>query len=368
MTAERTDLYVVEVVNGLGFGGAEVALVRRLRQQPEDVRTTVISTDPMLNHFSATVAGLCESLIELPQGHNGASELTAVLRTLAPDLIVIHTPRSAFQILRGPISREIPCIVVVHATFSSPKPVLAPLVTIMLTSVNHRAAMHLAVSSAAARGSQVKRAREVRVCVLGGELEAAETFQSPWPAGARLRLLSLSRLERFKHLHVLIDAANLEQDRLRQAGAYLAIVGSGPEAASLQSAIDQHSIADIVGLRAAIRPATGVLEEADEFLVSSISEGGPITIFEALLAGTRVTSTPVGVAPDVLIGDDGLTLLPDASVDSLRAGLRRAALRQPLMAQERAERAERASKWSTAQTTLEFYRILRSQISRTTTP
>lgn len=322
MSQDPNAIRIVEVVNGIGFGGAELALIRRLRHQPANVRTTVISTDPELNELSGQVAALVDRLIEQSPDRNGSGSLAAMVAAEQPDLIIIHTPRGAFTLLRSPLARKVPCVVVVHATFSSPNHVLQPIVSALLTSVNHRAAMHIAVSTAAAAGSQAKRAGNMHICPLGGDLEPAAPTTDLWPSTARLRLLALSRLTASKNLTALIEASFLEADAMRARDAFLAIVGDGPMLELLSELIEQRGLSDIVRTHPAIVPASALLEEADELIVSSTSEGGPITIFEALLAGTRVTSTPVGVAPDVLLDDVGLHVLNDASTASLRIGLR----------------------------------------------
>ncbi|MDO8732889.1 MAG: asparagine synthase (glutamine-hydrolyzing) [Actinomycetota bacterium] len=357
------DVHIVEVIHGLNLGGTESALVRRLRHQPPNVRTTVICVDPSLDHFNAEVSALADDLITLGNAHQSQASLISMIRALNPDVIVSHTPRVSFRILSSNLSTEVPVIVVANASVSSSKRAMQPVVSMALRSVNRRAVLHIASSTPAAHGSQCKGARQIAVLPLGAELEPAGEQVTPWPSKTRIRLLSLNRLTYLKNLPTLVDAVADEATIMREAGANLAILGEGPAGPQIQARISKRGVADIVRLAPAMYPPTAALLQADALIVSSLQEGGPVTVYEALLAGTRITSTPVGVCSDVLVDDPGLIVLTDSSRESLRLGIRRTLEQGPLGARERELRAASALVWDSKSAAQQFYSTVLGEIS-----
>lgn len=347
-----TPVHVVEVIRGLGNGGTEQALMRRLHHQPDSVRTTVVCTAPHLDEIKQEVNGVTVVMV------GPGDSLISTLKDLHADVVVTHMPRDSFHILRSTLASQVPVVVVAHASVSSEHARLQPLVTLALRAVNHRAALHIAVSKLAARGRLCRGARSVVVQHLGGERDPSAAALDVWPPGTRMRLLTLSRITQLKNLPNLVHAVADEAALMRSTNAVLMIVGDGPESARVHEAIDQRHVHDIIATHPAIRPAAGVLKAADVLLVSSREEGGPITLFEALLAGTRITSTPVGVAPDIVENDDQLILLNDCSNDALRAGIRNTLALAPVTHAERQRRAEASAHWDVSRTAQDFYALL----------
>ncbi|MFA7324161.1 MAG: asparagine synthase (glutamine-hydrolyzing) [Candidatus Nanopelagicales bacterium] len=352
-------LHAVEVLHGLGLGGTEQALVRRLRHQPAGVRTTIINTEPLLDHFTEQIHAISDRIAIIAPMSHSRKALVALINSLQPDVVITHTPRNTLKILTSDLASTLPVVVIAHSTSSSNLAWMHPPISLALSMVNHRARLHIAVSSQAARGGQCRDARRVVVAQEGAELEEASLPAIGWPTDARIRLLTLSRLIPLKNLPELVEAVADEAALMRHEHACLAIAGEGPDATNIAHMIERRQVSDIVHLIGAISPPTSLLEQADALVVSSTAEGGPITIFEALLAGTRVVSTPVGVAQDVLVDDPGLIVTRDSSQASLRDGLRQILTRGPLSTEERLHRAQTAQRWSADAAARAFYAHLR---------
>jgi glycosyltransferase involved in cell wall biosynthesis len=100
-------------------------------------------------------------------------------------------------------------------------------------------------------------------------------------------------------------------------------VGDGPEARDVAAEIRALALESEVELCGA-RPDVGaVLARSDVFVLASRSEGGPISILEAMAAGLPVVASDVGGVREQVA--DGLTgmLVPPGDPDALAAALER---------------------------------------------
>lgn len=96
--------------------------------------------------------------------------------------------------------------------------------------------------------------------------------------------------------------------------ARLVLVGEGPERARIEPLIRELKLEGHVKLLGARRDVPRLLFAADVFLLTSISEGIPLTIIEAMAAGLPVVSTDVGGVREIL-GDPPVGYLAPAGDD-----------------------------------------------------
>ncbi|MFN2350308.1 MAG: glycosyltransferase [Kiritimatiellia bacterium] len=127
----------------------------------------------------------------------------------------------------------------------------------------------------------------------------------PREARARLQLdpdqpllLTIARLAPEKALHLLLRALQLCQNRRAQ----LVIIGSGPRRRGLQGLVRRLQLVDRVRFMGALpREALPAwLAAADVFALSSLHEGDPVVIREALACGTPVVAPRVGGIPETV--------------------------------------------------------------------
>ena len=86
-----------------------------------------------------------------------------------------------------------------------------------------------------------------------------------------------------------------QRDRLR-----LAIIGEGPLRPALAEQIERAGMKDAVWLPGARNDIAAVMRHFDVFALSSIAEGTPVTLLEAMACGIPVVSTGVGGIPDLV--------------------------------------------------------------------
>ena len=86
----------------------------------------------------------------------------------------------------------------------------------------------------------------------------------------------------------------------------LLLVGDGPERDKIEREIRARNLADTVQLLGQRSDIRRLLAAADVFLLTSISEGIPVTFIEAMGAGLPIVSTAVGGVEEVVVqGDTG---------------------------------------------------------------
>jgi glycosyltransferase involved in cell wall biosynthesis len=97
----------------------------------------------------------------------------------------------------------------------------------------------------------------------------------------------------------------------------LLLVGEGPERAAIEkeiAALGVHSSVRLLGLR---QDVPRILAAADAGLLTSISEGIPLTVIEAMAAGLPVVSTDVGGVREVVLEGSTALLAPAGDDEAL---------------------------------------------------
>jgi glycosyltransferase involved in cell wall biosynthesis len=108
--------------------------------------------------------------------------------------------------------------------------------------------------------------------------------------------------------------------------ARLVIVGEGPEEPAIRAEAERLQLGPRVRFLGLRNDVPRLLAAADVFLLTSINEGIPLTVIEAMASGLPVVSTAVGgVGEVVLDGRTGL-LAPAADAPALAGHLARLAL------------------------------------------
>lgn len=132
-------------------------------------------------------------------------------------------------------------------------------------------------------------------------LAAAST---PWAADAVQPFVigTVGRLQDVKDQATLIEAFALLCARRGQArqDLRLAIVGDGPLRERLAQKAEQAGVADLVWFPGARNDIPELMRSFDVFALSSIAEGTPVTLLEAMACGRPVVATAVGGIPEVV--------------------------------------------------------------------
>jgi glycosyltransferase involved in cell wall biosynthesis len=116
----------------------------------------------------------------------------------------------------------------------------------------------------------------------------------------------VGRLSREKGADVMLDAL-AESDQRWQ----LAIIGEGNELDNLQRQAAKLRIGDRITWHGAIPNAGTLLTAFDAFVLSSRTEGAPITLLEAMNAGVPIVATRVGGVPDIVRSSEAVLVPAD---------------------------------------------------------
>lgn len=109
---------------------------------------------------------------------------------------------------------------------------------------------------------------------------------------------AVGRLEEQKGLSYLIEAIRILVEGGKNVSLF--VVGSGREEGRLREQAANSGIADSVFFLGTRRDVPELYRAMDVFALSSLWEGGPITLLEAMASGVPVVATPVGFVPEVL--------------------------------------------------------------------
>lgn len=123
------------------------------------------------------------------------------------------------------------------------------------------------------------------------------------------RAVHVARLTHLKDQATLLRAVALAKPRL--PGLVLSIVGDGPLAANLRDLSNSLGLQGQVSFHGEQQNVEPILLESDLFVLSSLSEGLPVSLLEAMSAGLATIVTDVGGMPEVVRSCNcGMTVPP----------------------------------------------------------
>ncbi|MDP9203504.1 MAG: glycosyltransferase [Gemmatimonadota bacterium] len=117
----------------------------------------------------------------------------------------------------------------------------------------------------------------------------------------------IGRISREKGADILIEAL----PALTDIKLHVTLIGSGVERTKLEHRVKQLQLDDRVSFHGEVARASRLFPAFDLFVLSSRTEGTPITLFEAMHAGAPIVATSVGGVPDVVSSEDALLIPPE---------------------------------------------------------
>jgi glycosyltransferase involved in cell wall biosynthesis len=179
-------------------------------------------------------------------------------------------------------------------------------------------------------------------------------------SGTERIVLAIGRLSKEKAYPDLV-AAMAELRRLHpELPVRLLILGEGPERPTIEAAIRSAGLERGVSLPGHMRDVSPYYEVADVFAISSLSEGSPNVLLEAMAAGVPVVASAVGGIPEIVTDQQQALLVrprdPRALADALVRILTNRCLAQTLSQAARSLVATRFAPEQRARALIELYR------------
>ncbi len=169
----------------------------------------------------------------------------------------------------------------------------------------------------------------------------------------------VARLAAEKDHHTLLRA--FKELYAARPEARLAVIGDGPLRSPLEREAAELGIAECVSFLGERHDVPELLSGLDVFVLSSRTEGLPMTVLEAMAAGLPIVATRVGGVPAAV--EDGVTgrLVEPASPPALAAALRQI-IRHPEARRDmgRAGRGKLDREFSVSQTAARYEEIYHS--------
>ena len=104
-------------------------------------------------------------------------------------------------------------------------------------------------------------------------------------------------------------------------GAHLAIAGDGPLRPEVEAQIAALGVGDAVHLLGVREDVADILRSLDVVVLPSDSEGSPIALIEAMVAGRAIVASRVGGMPWILDEGDCGVLVPPRTPDVLAGAI-----------------------------------------------
>ena len=260
--------------------------------------------------------------------------LAALGQSLQPDLVESHAVKSHFLVRQSGLNRLAPWVAFHHG-YTWPD--LRARLYNQLDRWSLRAASRVVTVSQPFRRELIRHGvPPARIDIVHNAIEPGWGTASAAPARAELRarlgidparkvILIVGRLSREKdHFSLLRAFGQLAGAHGGEgaANAHLLIVGEGPERARIEAAIQHLGLREVVTLTGQVPSAEPYYGIADLAVLSSLSEGSPNALLEAMATRVPVVATAVGGIPETVSDRESALLVPPRDHGALFRAMR----------------------------------------------
>lgn len=301
---------VLYLIVDLPLGGAEIHLLNLVRHLDRDRYSPVVLCIGKNGPIGEEIAREGVPVTELGLLRKGGSDrriaktLREFLRREKISLVHSHLYHANYYGRLAAFREGIPAVCTIHNTYASPK-IHRRLINRWLA---RRTARIIAVSAPVRddilRYDGVDPSKVVVIpngvdpCRFDIPLTRAEARERLGIPAEHFLIGTVGRLEEQKGLQYLLDALRILRRGERKA--FLLVAGGGREEARLREQATRDGIEDAVFFLGTRTDVPELYRAMDVFALSSLWEGGPITLLEAMASGLPVVATPVGFVPEVV--------------------------------------------------------------------
>ena len=318
-------LRVLHVISGLGLGGAERMLLWSARNHDRSRFKMAVLSLMSGMELAGAIRGEDIPVYELSQsrGRLNAAGIKGVLKVVDdfdPSILQGHMYHSNILVRAvGLIRRGLKVVNTRHIDFEPmPRRIVNSLTSF---AVDETIVFSQKVLDAEKRESPF--GPSPRLITYGIDLSGSSVGREE----ARLRMgvpengrvwIAVGRLSCQKGFDLLLEAFG--KIAAQEEKPWLVIVGEGDQRQSLMEMSARWSLTDHVLFLGDRGDAGDLMTGADYFVLSSLWEGGPLVVLEAMAAGLPVVATDVGdVSSMVVDGETGFVVQPSRSDELARA-------------------------------------------------
>jgi len=325
---------ILEVLHSLEYGGAEVLAVRLAQRFSIKYPVAIALIDgrgPLEKHLDTQRIRTCVIGRKPGLDWGCVFRLRRMLMERVPAVIIAHqyTPFFYCSVARS-LVKHFPIIYVEHGRFyPDHKKLRRFLFNRFLLRKND---VIVAVGHAVKRALVEKEgfpARRVSVIYNGVD---SRRFDSCFAKrndyrrllGAMPDDVIVAHVARFDPLKDHLTAVKAMQD-LRHSAIKLVLVGDGPTRTEVEATVRDMKLGDSVQVLGYREDIPEILMASDIFLLTSLNEGIPVTIIEAMMAGLPVVATEVGGVSEIVVNGETGLLVPPGNPDAIAKALRQLA-------------------------------------------
>jgi glycosyltransferase involved in cell wall biosynthesis len=308
-------------------GGAQTCVAQLLPELTAEFDVTVAAYGPGPLREAAAHAGA--SSVELrnvrrpvgPRDALGLVELVRLIRRVRPDIVHAHSSKTGVLARFAAALCRVPAIMfTAHGWAFKAEPGVKSRAYLLADRLAARLTSRVICVSETERreGLAAGTCVEARTVVIRNGVDASLFPVRQHADVARPRIVSLGRLKAPKDFPTLLAALAL----LRDVPFEVVIVGDGPERGRLEGEAHRLGLSGVVTFAGERHDVPAFLGEADCFVLSSTSEGMPLSILEAMAAGLPVVASDVGGVSELVAEGTTGSLVPPSDPEALATALR----------------------------------------------
>jgi L-malate glycosyltransferase len=291
---------IVHVVYSMEVGGAEVLVAQLCRMQLAKGHLVAIFAYAKLGPLGEALRAEGVHIYVPGEAHPAVTmyRYYKLFRTIRPDVVHCHNPAPTLQAALSARLAGAKCVVSTrHSLVAPPYDVAAERKYWVMARFCDWVVGICNVTCDNLRGAPLAAKKKI-VRVYNGTA-ALERVEAPAELEKRgFTLLFVGRLAAVKDLGTLIRAVGLAAGRVPELALW--VVGDGPVREELEELARELGVAERVRFWGQRMDTVGFFSAADGFAMSSVSEGLPMSLLQAMSLGLPAVVTDVGGMAEVV--------------------------------------------------------------------
>jgi glycosyltransferase involved in cell wall biosynthesis len=313
----ETEMKIAHVVYSMEMGGAEMLVAQLCRLQRANGHDVTVCAYSTLGTLGESLRSDGFSVHVLGEAHPAKTMLRylRLFRALRPDVVHLHNPAPTLQAAAGARLSGAACVLATRHSLVSPPYDRAAEIKFNLFAwcwLDWVVGICEITCENLRQAPLARRRRIVRVyngaAAVGNGAAAVERLPSVAGTEAEFRLLFVGRLATVKDLPTLVRAVALAAQRV--PNLRLSVVGDGPVRPELEQLAGSLGVADRISFFGQQLDTRRFFCSADALVMSSTSEGLPMSLLQGMSLGLPAVLTDVGGMREVLGLSGGGLLTP----------------------------------------------------------